>query len=137
MPVTPNYPGVYVEELPSGVRTIVGVATSITAFIGRAKKGLLDRDVRVQSWADYQRQFGGLWEKSTMSYAVQQFFMNGGTDAIIVRIHNPGGESDQEQNSNLQAQTARLELPAGGNGALKLQAASPGGGCSRIATSRN
>ena len=39
MPVTPTYPGVYVEEIPSGVRTIVGVATSITAFIGRTSRG--------------------------------------------------------------------------------------------------
>ncbi len=39
MPVVPTYPGVYVEELPSNVRTIVGVATSITAFIGRALRG--------------------------------------------------------------------------------------------------
>ena len=42
MPITPTYPGVYIEEVPSGVRTITGVATSITAFVGRAKKGKLD-----------------------------------------------------------------------------------------------
>lgn len=34
MPVTPTYPGIYIEEIPNGVRTITGVATSITAFIG-------------------------------------------------------------------------------------------------------
>jgi phage tail sheath protein FI len=39
MPVTPTYPGVYIEEVPSEVRTITGVATSITAFIGRALRG--------------------------------------------------------------------------------------------------
>ena len=39
MPITPTYPGVYIEEVPSGVRTITGVATSITAFIGRALRG--------------------------------------------------------------------------------------------------
>lgn len=38
MPEPVNYPGVYVEEVPSGVRTIMGVATSITAFIGRARR---------------------------------------------------------------------------------------------------
>ena len=38
MPATLTYPGVYIEEVPSGVRTITGVATSITAFVGRAKK---------------------------------------------------------------------------------------------------
>lgn len=44
MPVTLSYPGVYIEEVPSGVRTITGVATSITAFIGRALRGPVDSD---------------------------------------------------------------------------------------------
>jgi phage tail sheath protein FI len=66
------------------------VATSITAFIGRALRGPTDDDnpVRVQSFGEYERIFGGLWRDSTMSYAVQQFFQNGGTDALIVRVHN-------------------------------------------------
>ncbi|MDJ0755364.1 MAG: phage tail sheath C-terminal domain-containing protein [Ardenticatenaceae bacterium] len=88
MPVTPTYPGVYIEELPSGVRTIVGVATSITAFIGRAKKGPVNYPVRIASFGDYERVFGGLWTESPMSYAVRHFFQNGGTDAIIVRVEN-------------------------------------------------
>jgi phage tail sheath protein FI len=86
MPTAPTYPGVYIEEIPSGVRTIVGVATSITAFIGQAIKGPTNRPIRIQSFADFERQFGGLWIKSTMSYAVQQYFLNGGTDAIIIRV---------------------------------------------------
>jgi len=36
MPVQLSYPGVYIEELPSGVRTITGVATSVAAFAGSA-----------------------------------------------------------------------------------------------------
>ena len=71
MPVTPTYPGVYIEELPSGVRTITGVATSITAFVGRALRGSVDEPVRIQSFADFERRFGGLWVESTLSYAVQ------------------------------------------------------------------
>ncbi len=90
MPTPLTYPGVYVEEIPSGVRTIIGVATSITAFVGRAQRGKTDDPIRIQSFADYERLFGGLWEPSTMSYAVQQFFLNGGTDAIIVRVHVNG-----------------------------------------------
>ena len=88
MPVTTTYPGVYIEELPSGVRTIVGVATSITAFIGRAQKGPVNHPVRIASFGDYDRVFGGLWTESPMSYAVRHFFQNGGTDAIIVRVEN-------------------------------------------------
>jgi uncharacterized protein len=86
MPATLTYPGVYIEEIPSGVHTIAGVATSITAFVGRAWKGPLDEPVTITSYADYERQFGGLWRGSTLSYAVLQFFLNGGSQAIIIRV---------------------------------------------------
>ena len=88
MPVTPTYPGVYIEEIPSGVRTITGVATSITAFIGRTLRGPVNTPVRIQSYGDYARVFGGLWNDSTVSFAVNDFFRNGGTDAVIVRLEN-------------------------------------------------
>jgi phage tail sheath protein FI len=86
MPVPISYPGVYIEEIPSGVRTITGVATSITAFIGRAKRGSVNEPVMIHNFGDYERNFGGLWLESTMSYTVQQYFLNGGSDAVIVRI---------------------------------------------------
>jgi uncharacterized protein len=89
--ISPSYPGVYVEEIPSGVRTIVGVATSITAMLGRALTGPLNRPVRIQSFGEYERVFGGLWVDSPMSYAVRQFFQNGGTDAVIVRLASGAG----------------------------------------------
>lgn len=90
MPVTPTYPGVYIEEIPSGVRTITGVATSITAFLGFAPQGPTNDPIRIQSFADYTRLFGGLALDSTMSYAVQHFFRHGGTDAVIIRLANSG-----------------------------------------------
>ena len=90
MPVTPTYPGVYIEEIRSGVRTITGVPTSITAFVGRALQGPVDDPTRISSFADYTRQFGGLSLSSMMSYAVQQFFSNGGGDALVVRVDNGG-----------------------------------------------
>lgn len=90
MPVTLTYPGVYIEEAPSGVHTITGVATSITAFIGRAAQGPVNQPTVINSYADYGRIFGGLSLISTMSYAVQDFFLNGGSQAVIVRLANGG-----------------------------------------------
>jgi len=114
MPVTLSYPGVYIEEVPSGVRTITGVATSITAFVGRARRGPVNDPVRIQNFGDYERLFGGLWEASTMSYAVQHFFLNGGTDALIVRLING-------------AQRAQFSLsPVSGTDNLRLEASSEG-----------
>jgi phage tail sheath protein FI len=106
MPVTPTYPGVYIEEIPSGVRTITGVATSITAFLGRTRQGLVNNPIRIQSFADFERAFGGLWIESSMSYAVQQYFLNGGTDAIIVRIVGAGATKGSVTVGNLTLEAA-------------------------------
>ena len=86
MPVPVSYPGVYIEELPSGVRTIAGVSTSICAFIGWAYQGPADRAVLCLSFADFDRQFGGLDPRSYLGYAVSQFFANGGSQAYIIRL---------------------------------------------------
>jgi uncharacterized protein len=112
MPVPLTYPGVYIEELPSAVRTITGVGTSITAFVGRAKRGPADKASMIHSFADYAQIFGGLWAKSTLGYAVQHFFLNGGADAIIVRVANG-------------ATPATISLLTGA-GNLVLDAANPG-----------
>jgi uncharacterized protein len=86
MPATLSYPGVYIEELSSGVRTISGVATSIALFIGWAARGPTDRAVRLASFADYERQFGGLDLRTLLPYSVKQFYENGGADAYVLRI---------------------------------------------------
>lgn len=116
MPITPTYPGVYIEELPSGVRTITGVATSVTAFIGRARRGETDKAKTIHSFGEYERLFGTLWEESPMGYAVYHYFLNGGSDAVIVRVHN----GDASTTATL---TIRNE---GDDGDIVLEAASPG-----------
>jgi hypothetical protein len=89
-----SYHGVYIQEIPSGVHTITGVATSITAFIGRAPRGDVNEPVRITSFGDYVRIFGGLSLDSSMSYAVQHFFQNGGSDALIVRVYHEPAVGD-------------------------------------------
>ncbi|MBT9523162.1 MAG: phage tail sheath subtilisin-like domain-containing protein [Dechloromonas sp.] len=86
MPVQLASPGVYIQEVSSGVRTIAGVATSVAAFLGAASRGPINKATRIFSFADFERAFGGLSADSEMSYGVRQFFINGGTDAWIVRI---------------------------------------------------
>ena len=113
MPATLSYPGVYVEEIPSGVRTITGVPTSITAFIGRAVRGPVNDPVPLFSYGDYERVFGRLWADSPMSYAVRDYFLNGGGEALVVRLFRPDPASPND--------TAQLSV-----GGLNLLAASPG-----------
>ncbi len=112
-PTTPTHPGVYIEEIPSGARTIVGVSTSVTAFVGRALRGPADEPVRITSFGDFERAFGGLWVDGTLSYAVQHYFLNGGSDALVVRLHNG-------------ATRASLDLSVADDGVLTLEAANEG-----------
>ncbi|MFD0555196.1 hypothetical protein ACFQ0X_42995 [Streptomyces rectiviolaceus] len=86
MPVNVTYPGVYVDEVKSAVKTITGVPTSVAAFVGHAPRGPVDRPVHITGWADYQAIFGGLRANCPLSYAVYQFYLNGGSEAEIVRV---------------------------------------------------
>jgi len=95
VPVNPTYPGVYIEEIPGGVRTITGVPTSITAFIGWAARGPTDKATRIFSLSDFQFHFGGLDKRSLLGYAVFGFFANGGADAYIIRLAGPDARPAQ------------------------------------------
>jgi phage tail sheath protein FI len=86
MAIATLHPGVYIQEIPSGVRAITGVATSITAFVGRTQRGPENDPKEVNGFTDFERIFGGLWPQSTVSFAVRSFFLNGGGRAIIVRL---------------------------------------------------
>src|SRR5580704_19226120 len=90
MASTPTYPGVYIRELTSPVHTISGVATSIAAFVGYTAKGIDNRAEHIFDFSDFERYFGGLASDSELSYAVQQFFANGGTEAYVVRTPRTG-----------------------------------------------
>ena len=94
-----SYPGVYVQEVPSGVRTITGVSTSIGAFIGRASKGPIDRAVRLLGYADFERRFGAPHAKSDLAHAVRLFFENGGTDCYVVRVAHNARKADVTLNT--------------------------------------
>lgn len=97
MPVFPTYPGIYIEELPSSEHTITAAPTSITVFIGythpfktKEKYFLEPKAVLVFNFTEYEREFGGLFRHpdfdASLPYAVQQFFLNGGSSAYIVAL---------------------------------------------------
>ena len=70
-----------------GAAVIEAVSTSLTAFVGVAKEmGPIDEPTKVGGSAEFDRVFGGLWEKSMMSYAVRDYFLNGGSEALVVRV---------------------------------------------------
>jgi uncharacterized protein len=114
MPVRPTYPGVYVEEIPSGLKTIAGVSTSVGAFVGTFPRGLLNEVVQLFSLADFEREYGGVSANSEASYAIQQFFLNGGTECFVVRV---ASETDVGPPAVVGAAAANANLrdPAGAN----------------------
>jgi phage tail sheath protein FI len=137
MPVAPTFPGVYIEEIPSGVRTITGVSTSVSAFIGFFPRGPLNQDepfdqdeplgqagaifqaVQIFSQADFDRSYGGLHTLSEASYGIRQYFLNGGAEAWVVRCTAAAGPGTPS------ARSARIVM-LGPEGPLTLAAASPG-----------
>lgn len=113
MAITPTYPGVYVQEIDSGVRTLAGVPTSVAAFVGRAQRGLVEEPSICFNFGDFVRRFGGLWTDSAVSYAVEDFFNNGGGQCVIVRLFEP---LDADNSGSA----------AVSQGSLNLMASSPG-----------
>lgn len=112
-----SYPGVYVEEIPSGVHTITGVPTSVAAFVGYTARGIENKATRIFSWADFERGFGGLAIDSELSYAVQGFFANGGGQAFIVRVARSDAVAANVTIENVAASFTVLTLTAISRGA--------------------
>jgi Bacteriophage tail sheath protein len=101
------------ELAPSRTEPIIArLPSAVTAFVGRTLKGPVQRPVTVASFAEFQHVFGGLWQPSTLAYAVEQFFDHGGGRAIIVRVANG-------------ARPPTITLPAGA-GTLRLAGVNPG-----------
>jgi uncharacterized protein len=100
------------EQSRTTERAIERVPTGIAAFVGRTLKGPVNHPVPVGSFAEFQQIFGGLWQPSTLSYALEQFFENGGRRALIVRVVNG-------------ARPPTITLPASGS-SLRLIALNPG-----------
>jgi hypothetical protein len=108
----PALGSIVVTEGPGADGAVARRPTAVTAFVGRTLRGPANRPVRIRSFAEFHGVFGGLWQPSTLSYAVEQFFENGGRTAVIVRVVNGGAP-------------ATIALPCGA-GSLTLEALSPG-----------
>ncbi len=82
---TLTYPGVYVQEISSGVRPLEAASTSTAAFVGLAQRGP-DQATRVTSWAEFLRIYGSFIPDGFLAHSVFQYFNNGGRQAYIVRV---------------------------------------------------
>ncbi len=120
MPQALSFPGVYIEEIPSGVRTIIGVPTSIVAFIGRTRAGPANEPTTIFSFDEFERQFGGLWPRSSLEYALRDFYINSpGGQAIIVRTPVTGADKDKPEDGGDVPSKAKVS-------SLDFVASSPG-----------
>lgn len=121
-----SMPGVYVAEVSSGSQAIVGVPTAVTAFLGRTRRGPVNTPVLVTSAADFDRLFGGLHADSSVSYAVRDFFQEGGSQALVVRLFN----DDDQGPEDFRWFLATVPMLVNGDveqEVFALTAASPGG----------
>lgn len=86
-------PGVYVEEFDSGAKPMEGVSTSTAGFVGLAERGPVSGLPQlVTNFSDFHRIYGGYLSENEfgqyrfLSYAVEQFFLNGGSRCFVARI---------------------------------------------------
>ena len=86
-------PGVYVEEFESGSKPMEGVSTSTAGFIGLAERGPVEGVPQlVTNPADFHRMYGGYLSENEfgeyryLAYAVEQFFLNGGSRCFVCRV---------------------------------------------------
>jgi phage tail sheath protein FI len=104
MPVTPSFPGLYIEELPLSAHSISPAPTSITVIVGFThpiKTRVFGEAVQLFSFTEYEREFGGLFRSGLIEphvpLAVNQFFLNGGSSLYVVGLEtdlldpNPAG----------------------------------------------
>jgi len=128
----PEYlsPAVFVEEVSSGNKPIEGVGTSTGAFVGGALKGPVDQPVLVTNFTQYLNSFGGFSTKYFLSYAVRDFFAQGGTRAYVVRVFKETDETAWVAIPNPtpsgEGQVATVVLDEGANSVLEAQAVSTG-----------
>ena len=108
MPITPTFPGIYIQEAPSSSHTVIAASTNVAVFIGythplKTDPNLFGKATKILGFMDYQRQFGGFVRSAAfanqaydvndadnnvgdMASAVNQFFLNGGIRAYIVAL---------------------------------------------------
>ena len=104
--------GIQITETPGAEQPIARASAHLTAFVGRTLRGPIDRPVLIHSFADFQQEFGGLWQPSPLSYAIEHFFEQGGRQAVIVRVAN--GAAPVTLSLRCGRQTLQLEARAPG-----------------------
>jgi phage tail sheath protein FI len=115
-------PGVFVEEIPNDAHAIEGVSTSKAAFVGRTLRGEVDQPIELTSFAEFEQVFGSRYVGSALGYAISDFFENGGSNAIVVRVFQPESSAPEQDGCS------RLSIPGVGESgeSLRLKAKSPG-----------
>lgn len=83
------HPGIYIEEVP-GTRSIQGASTSVAAFVGVTEFGPSNNPTLITSWNAYTRAFGGTIWYAFNTWAVYEFFQEGGTSCYIVSARDAG-----------------------------------------------
>jgi hypothetical protein len=124
MSLTPTYPGVYIQELPSSSHAITPAPTSIAVFVGFTHP-LQTKPSTVQaapadvlfSFADYQSLYGGFFScpglPDYVGQAVFQFFQNGGSQAYVVGLTNPAFPTASVTLPTTPAVTLNAKVPVG------------------------
>lgn len=130
----PEYlaPGVYVEETSFRAKSIEGVGTSTTGFVGATRYGPTDGEPElITSFGQFERiyggldplDYGGLEVINYLAHAVRAFFDNGGSRLYVARAYHPPVLAAGPLGESPEAAAARAALL--GRGRALIPAAAP------------
>jgi uncharacterized protein len=142
MPVNPSYPGIYIQELASSTHSITAAPTNLAVFVGythplKTITTNFGKAFLILGFQDYQRQFGGFVRSAAfasamdpsvadpstsfgdMAQAINQFFINGGTQTYVVALES------QFLNSLATQPDSDPTIPSGATSGAKSAAIGP------------
>jgi len=111
----PEYqsPGVYVEEVDTGTKSVEGASTSTAGFLGETERGPVEPTL-ITSFGQFKRTYGKSPSSSDLDAAVDGYFKNGGSRCYVGRV--TAAEHDDLATAELADENGNSVLEVSANG---------------------
>lgn len=107
-------PGVYVQDVVSGLQSITQASSSVGILIGVTRSGVINVAQKIGSWTEFITKYANgldtpFLENSYLPYAVHGFFTNGGKELYIGSVKKNAIKATKTSTTNNITATASTE----------------------------